>query len=131
MIQSKPCTVEGCAYPRFAKKLCKKHHNIQFPPKPLQRTPIKPSKSKIKPVSDTQKQRTNKYLQKRKEWLKQYPKCQVEGCTRLATQIHHKSGRIGNNLYKNFLSVCTEHHHMIEENPAWAKEQGYSLSRLN
>lgn len=59
------------------------------------------------------------------------------------TDIHHKMGRVGfadswariNNIpllldERFWLAVSRDGHRQIEENPAWAKEQGYSLSRL-
>jgi len=48
------------------------------------------------------------------------------------TDIHHKKGRIGK-LYLEttfWIALSREGHRMVEENPEWAKEQGYSLDRL-
>ena len=60
------------------------------------------------------------------------------------TDIHHKMGRVGfadswariNNIpmlldERYWLAVSREGHRQIEENPEWAKEMGYSLSRLS
>ena len=49
-----------------------------------------------------------------------------------ATEIHHKKGRIGELLcdVKYWLAVSRTGHIKIENNPEWAKQQGYSLSRL-
>jgi hypothetical protein len=91
--------------------------------------PIKASKS-INPVSRNQRKRNNKYLELRFIYLKEHPLCEVEGCTHKATEIHHKAGRTGDSLYMYFLAVCNECHRRIEENPDWAKENGYSISRL-
>ena len=59
--------------------------------------------------------------------------CQVKGCKGLATEVHHKKGRIGKLLtdIRYFLGVCRECHNKIELNPTWAKENGYSLNRLD
>ena len=49
------------------------------------------------------------------------------------TDIHHKKGRLGN-LYldKRFwVALSREGHKYVEENPEWAKENGYSLNRLS
>jgi hypothetical protein len=59
------------------------------------------------------------------------------------TDIHHKMGRIGfadswariNNIpllldERFWLAVSRSGHRQIEENPEWAKENGYSLNRL-
>lgn len=56
--------------------------------------------------------------------------CEVEGCVHKATQIHHKKGRIGDALYNDFLAICEDCHRKVEENPEWAKENGYSVSRI-
>lgn len=50
-----------------------------------------------------------------------------------ATTVHHKKGRIGSLLTDSryFLACCMECHEFIERNPRWAKEHGYSLSRLS
>jgi len=49
------------------------------------------------------------------------------------TDIHHKKGRVGSLFLdtRYWLAVSREGHKMIEENPEWAKENGYSLSRLS
>lgn len=49
-----------------------------------------------------------------------------------ATQVHHKRGRTGKYLLdeRYWLGVTQEGHQKIEENPEWAKEMGYSETRL-
>jgi len=67
--------------------------------------------------------------------------CPVTG--QPTTDIHHKAGRVGfadqwariNNVSllldtRFWLAVSRDGHRQIEENPAWAKELGYSLNRL-
>ena len=88
--------------------------------------------------SDYLKQRRESKLQDKKSYkevrsayMKKHPKCEV--CKRNnATEIHHMAGRIGDKLtdINNFMSVCRECHFLIENNPNWAKEHGYSKSRL-
>ena len=48
------------------------------------------------------------------------------------TDIHHKKGRIGSLLLdtRYWVALSREGHKYVEENPEWAKENGYSLSRL-
>ena len=49
------------------------------------------------------------------------------------TDIHHKKGRVGS-LYldtKYWVALSREGHKLVEENPDWAKENGYSLNRLS
>lgn len=50
-----------------------------------------------------------------------------------ATEVHHKKGRATKELLLDeefWLPVSREGHVKIELNPEWAKEQGFSLSRL-
>jgi len=85
--------------------------------------------TKIPPVSSRNKERQVEYLRLREEYLRTHPKCEV--CNlQDATEIHHKRGRIGENLFNDFLAVDRDCHRQIEENPQWAKEQNFSLSRL-
>lgn len=55
--------------------------------------------------------------------------CPVTGG--VATQVHHKKGRIGKLLtdIRFFLAVSDEGHDKIERNPEWARDMGYSLLR--
>jgi hypothetical protein len=75
----------------------------------------------------------DEYKQLRKEFLKKNPYCQarIPGCNRVSTDVHHKGGRVGDNLTSHFLSVCRYCHNWIETHPIAAKELGFSISRLN
>ncbi len=50
-----------------------------------------------------------------------------------ATQVHHAAGRIELLLLdqKYWLPVSDKGHVEVENNPKWAKEHGFSVSRLN
>jgi hypothetical protein len=50
--------------------------------------------------------------------------CEI--CGKVASDIHHKSGR-GKNLcaMNTFMAVCRPCHMQIHDNPQWAKENGY------
>jgi len=89
-------------------------------------------KKPIKKVSEKMKQSTKLYLQVRKKYLEAFPVCEVVGCNKEATTIHHKAGRIGALLVDSeyFLACCMSCHLRIEQNPNWAKIKGYSLNRL-
>jgi len=93
----------------------------------VQKKPRKP----IKRISDKRAAQNKEYLILRKAYLRANPFCAVYP-KQQATQIHHKKGRIGKLLtdIKYFLPVSDEGHQKIEMNPNWAKEMGYSLSRL-
>lgn len=92
---------------------------------------FKPS-APIKKESDSTKEVLKEYKKEAKKFITINPKCQVMGCNKVSECVHHKIGRIGQNLMnkKKWLAVCLEHHRQIEDNPDWAKENGYSDSRL-
>jgi hypothetical protein len=48
------------------------------------------------------------------------------------TDIHHKKGRVGSLfLDENYwVALSREGHKFVEENPEWARKNGYSLDRL-
>lgn len=49
------------------------------------------------------------------------------------TDVHHKKGRVGS-LFLNqryWVALSREGHKYVEENPEWAKENGFSLNRLS
>lgn len=67
--------------------------------------------------------------------------CPIKGT--LTTDVHHKMGRVGfadewarlNNIplildTRFWIALSREGHIQVEENPNWAKENGYSLNRL-
>ena len=102
--------------------------------KPSQKPPIK-AREPIKKTSDKQAKINRAYTDMRVQYLKIIHYCQVSStdCTHVATQIHHRAGRIGNNMLDTttWLSVCHTCHELIERNPLWAYEKGYSIKRLN
>ena len=102
----------------------------------------KPKKShKIKPVSDKQRGRLAKYKKARKEFLErpENAKCRVSGLK--ADSVHHMKGKVGDLLFdtRYFLPInsfqiwppfgCSPHTY-VEQNPEWAKANGFSLDRL-
>lgn len=95
----------------------------------LKRTPLKKKAYKIPPRSEKRAAQEKAYNLFIRLWLvgKKCPMCGKD-----ATQVHHKKGRIGKLLLdvRFFLPVTQDCHQYIEEHPEWAKEQGYSLSRL-
>lgn len=97
---------------------------------------VKPEKKKRKRIpqmSEKMKADNKKYLKARTNFLSLNLVCQFEKCTNKATQVHHRKGRIGSLLINEnyFMAVCSTCHQIIEENPEYAKEKGYSVSRLN
>ncbi len=95
----------------------------------------KPEKPKPKPIRKVSLKRIDKnkeYSEVNKQYLKDNPVCEVINCELKSDQVHHKKGRTGDLLtdIKYFLAVCDPCHKYIELNPLWAKEHGYSESRL-
>ena len=95
--------------------------------------PFKYRTTEIRKISDKQKKLNVAYLAQRAVYLKNNPFCKVgiEGCMGKATQVHHKKSR-GQYLLQDstWLPICAYCHHQVETRPQWAKENGFSLSRL-
>jgi hypothetical protein len=87
----------------------------------------------IKKVSQQQRIKNIEYLKVRQEYLALYPVCEVPECDLKATDIHHQKGKATVELLMDvnyFMAVCRKHHTVIENNPNWAKEEGYSFKRI-
>lgn len=100
-------------------------------PECVENKPQKKSVAPIKPVSDKMTKELAKYRRLRSQYLEATPTCEVRGCNRQATDIHHRRSR---GIYlcdvEYFLAVCRPCHLKIESEVIWAKEQGYSVDRL-
>lgn len=81
----------------------------------------------IRQVSEKRKAVNAEYSKLRAKFLAEKPKCEVEGCKKAATEVHHKSGRYHGKLLdvSSWLGTCSQHHQFIHHNPLWAKAQGY------
>jgi hypothetical protein len=100
------------------------------------RRPVKP-KPKRKPIPKVSGKRAKdnrKYSVLRKEFLKANPECEarLKNCRGEATDVHHRAGRIGENLLdtETWLAVCRPCHLWIESHPVASKQLGLSESRL-
>ncbi len=121
---AKKCRAKDCANPVFGGGYCR-HHQYQRTDKKLKR---------INPVSATRRDEKKIYMTLREVFLSTRPNCQIAapGCTKKATCIHHTAGRIG----KNYLDVskwkasCTHCNNYVEIHDAWARENGFKISRL-
>lgn len=97
----------------------------------------RPKQKKLrKPVRKVSKKRAKenkKYSVLRKQFLED-KMCEagLEGCTGVATEVHHSRGRIGDNFLdtSTWKAVCRTCHCRIEKNVLEAKEKGLSESRL-
>jgi len=88
--------------------------------------------TKIKKVSDKKKAQDLVYSAKRLKFLKENPVCSLYK-DKPATTIHHKKGRLGSNYLdeSTWVGLSFEAHVYVEMNPEWAKENGFSESRLS
>lgn len=129
MIQAKLKTCAGCDQPKHIwkshgkEKYCKEcWYDIDKPKKPS-------------PISKKMKESLDTYSKRRIAFLVINHVCQanLQGCTKKATEVHHKAGRIGELLLliSKWLAVCRNCHSYIETHPDEAKELGLSESRLN
>jgi hypothetical protein len=114
------CSVKGCINEG---RYCRIHIGYSVP-----------VKADISKKSDKQKELDKKYNKVRKAFIALNNVCQanLEGCTKVAADVHHKAGRATEELYLNpklFLPVCRNCHTIIEKNPAFSKQQGFSVSR--
>lgn len=92
-----------------------------------------PKKAEQKPIRRVSAKRSREnvlYLKAKLEYLNENPDCKCCGAS--ATDVHHAKGRIGSLLTdkRYFVALCRVCHNRVEENPIWAKEHGYSKSRL-
>ena len=113
-------------------KYCKACWLTKVPTKPLNRTPLKPSKKPIRHKSSKMNALDTVYSKLRKHYLEQYPLCcaSLPGCSKHATDIHHKKGR---GKYHNdpttWIAVCRSCHTLIEEHPKESIELGLLIKR--
>lgn len=87
----------------------------------------------IKKLSDKRKKENAIYLREVTAFLN-LPENKICPVTKgRTTEVHHMKGRIGKLLLdkRYWLAVSRKGHQRIELNPEWAKEQGFSLSRLS
>lgn len=120
----------------WSHKMCKVCYFKSTPLKSVK----KPKKQKINRYSEKAKQRNLDYKAVRAEFLEGKDHCEVAlpDCLfpypvfeKTDFQVHHMAGRCGKLLTekKYFLCVCGNCHRYLEDHPAWAMENGYSISR--
>lgn len=113
------------SFQKFCSSACKFKYG---PPVNLKLKPMKP----IPKVSKKRQIKNLQYSVLRTEFLgkKENQICPITG--KPTTDIHHKKGRVGELFLdtKYWVALSREGHRFVEENPEWAKENGYSLNRL-
>jgi|TARA_R110000851_G_scaffold108617_1_gene230060 hypothetical protein len=134
-VKSKQCHDEDCdivfkpfkTTDKFCSYGCAKKNQ-----KPRKRTEMKQRK-RIPVMSERRKKENAIYLKKRIEFLNKPENkiCPVFPNSS-TTEVHHMKGRTGSNYLDEqfWLAVSRKGHQKIEKNPNWAKEKGFSLSRL-
>jgi len=88
---------------------------------------------KIAPISEKRKVENLKYQSQRIIFLGK-PENKICPITKKpTTDIHHSKGRIGSLFLdeRYWIALSREGHKRVEENPEWAKENGFSLNRLS
>lgn len=89
-------------------------------------------KTRLKAQSHKRSAENRKYLDLRRQFLKDNPICQFKDCLEWSTQCHHKRGREGPWLtdITEFMACCATHHTWIEDNREEAAAMGYLKLRL-
>lgn len=85
-------------------------------------------------IGDKRRKEMSVYDRRRLAFLALHKFCQanLSECTKIATEVHHKKGRVGDDYLNitTWLAVCHNCHYWIENHPEKAKELGLSESRL-
>lgn len=131
MIRRKKADCKECGDNRYiyARGYCQICYDRQRKKTPLHR-PTKP----IPKESPKRKKERPIYSKLAKKFKEDNPYCQarLEGCTHIATEVHHRKGRGIHYLdTSTFLSLCHSCHTQITEHSALAISQGFSFSRLS
>lgn len=137
---AKTCNKENCNNPRFGGGFCRWHQGYRTD-KRLGKEKTSPVKgntlsskgkvSKIRPLSSKMAKKLAEYRIVRDEFLKINTTCW--NCGSSPTECHHGAGRVGNLLtdVRYFVALCRGCHREAERSPEWAKENGFSFTRLD
>jgi hypothetical protein len=122
MIKRKKKICKSCLEEKylFSKGLCKYCYLLIKPPL-------------INKRSNKKIEQDKHYNKIRKQFLEEHPFCEIglEGCTRVATEIHHTKGKGIHYLDTDtFKAICNHCHILITEHSKEAIDKGYSQSRL-
>lgn len=99
-------------------------------------TPNLKLKSLYKPIAKVSQKRKIENLQYqvlRTEFLSKKENRICPITKQPTTDVHHSKGRVGSLFLdtRYWIALSREGHKKVEENPEWAKENGYSLNRLS
>lgn len=92
------------------------------------------AKEVIPNESDGQKEIKKSLKAAYQGFITKHPKCQIKSpeCTKRATVIHHKAGR-GKDVVldqSTWMASCEHCNGYVEEHDAWARANGFKVSRL-
>jgi len=139
MIKPKKKLCDGCSEPKViwknheGKRYCQQCwscHEGNVKQKPtVKRSPI-PQRSEKRIKEE------RLYSAQRIIYLGEHPLCEfhIAGiCTHVATEVHHKEGRTGENYLDKtkWLAGCHQCHQWATDHPKEAIELGFSLKRIN
>ncbi len=115
----KLCDAENCNNPRWGKGYCKYHQRLRTDKKP------KP----IRPIAISREEDYKIYRPRRDKYMKEHPNCEVKECNKPSQDLHHMNGRTNERLYdtNHFMAICRRCHTKIDEDPIWARENGYLI----
>ena len=102
--------------------LCDEHKELKQYQSKEKRKP-----RRIKPLSKKRAKENKTYNELRNVYLNENPLC--ECCGNLATEIHHKAGRVGDLLTNTdyFMSICRPCHRMVHDDHNFATENKYII----
>lgn len=123
----------------YSHKLCLPCYKRKFPYKfeLKSKTELKSKSSlkttkKLNKTSKKQEHRLKIYRVLRDNYFKKIKECEFIDengikCKCKKLTLHHKGGRRGSNLYKNFMALCQEHHEWVHRNAKKARLMKYLL----
>lgn len=94
------------------------------------KTPLKRGKGLAK-VGKHRKPIQAQYLKQRDAFLRKHYWCEARCARQLASDVHHKQGRVGKLLLDEtkWVAVCRRCHDWIHDNPKEATERGWLIPR--
>lgn len=140
---AKHCNSDGCNNPRFSNGFCSYHQNQRTDEKWLKKMAVRKGKDKqvaksvkrnqgfIAPVAPKRLKELAIYRPLRDKYMEDNFVCEVEGCGKHSSELHHKKGRMGVMVYyvPFFMAVCHWCHLKIHAESAWSYLKGYLISK--
>jgi hypothetical protein len=82
-------------------------------------------------MSDKRVKELAQYRKENRQFLKDNPTCQVPGCCRPSTEVHHRQGRENGLLLdqSKWMAICNPCHRFYTDHSREAIEIGISISK--